>query len=76
MSKSDNYTDVLLEEVNDKFDRIIDVVSQLQDELKRKPDREEFDELKSDVKVIKAALTDTNDQIQGHEKRITVLESM
>ena len=74
MSKSDNYTDVLLEDVNDKFDRIMDAVSQMQDELKLKANQSDIDEIKADIKIIKAVLTDTNEQVQHHEKRITTLE--
>lgn len=47
----------------------------MQDELSRIPKREEFDELKQDVKVIKAAITDLSGQVSDHETRITRLET-
>lgn len=37
--------------------------------------REEFDELKQDVKVIKAAVTDLSRQVNDHEHRIGNLET-
>lgn len=76
MSKDEGYLGVILEDMNDKFDRIIEAVGQMQDELQKKPDREEFDELKADVKIIKAALTDTNARVHDHEVRIAKLETV
>ena len=71
----DNYTDVLLEDVNSKFGRLIDAVSQMQDELKSKADKDDISALRSDINVIKAAVTDTNEQVRDHEVRIASLES-
>ena len=44
-------------------------------ELKRMPKREEFDELKQDVKVVRAAATDTSHQVHDLERRVSRLEA-
>lgn len=75
MSSDKDNLEVILEDMNGKFDRLIEVTDQIQDELKTKPSREEFDELKADVKIIKAAVTDHSAQLNNHERRITHLEA-
>lgn len=54
---------------------VLDIVSAMCEELSRVPKREEFDELKQDVKVIKAAVTDLSQQVANHERRISRLEA-
>ncbi|MEI6237801.1 MAG: hypothetical protein WCP03_04350 [Candidatus Saccharibacteria bacterium] len=71
-----SHTDILLEEMNSKFEAVIEVVGQMQDQLKDIPKRDEFEELKSDVKIIKTAVVDRSNQLNSHEKRITRLESL
>ncbi len=75
MSKK-NYTDVLLEEMNGKFDLLLEAISPLKD---MQNDmflmKEDISELKTDVKIIKAEVTDTNVQVIEHEARITELEA-
>ena len=71
----DNYIGVLLEHVRDQNKAVLEAVSDMRAELKRVPKREEFDELKQDVKVIKAAVTDLSRQVNDHEHRIGDLET-
>jgi len=73
MSKKD-YTDVLLEGINGKFDRLLEVIIQMRNDMKGMA-RQDLEEVKADVKVIKAVLTDTNVQVRDHETRITELET-
>ena len=75
MSSDKDHLEVILEDMNGKFDRLIEVTVQIQDELRTKPSREEFDDLKADVKIIKAAVTEHSVQLNDHEKRITHLEA-
>lgn len=70
-----NNAEVLLEELNGKFDFMIEAMGQMQGQINRLPEREEFDDLKADVKIIKAAATINTRDIANHEKRITKLES-
>jgi hypothetical protein len=71
----DNYTGLLLEQIRDQNKAVLEAVGDMRAELKRVPKREEFDELKQDVKIIKAAVTDLSRQVNNHEHRIGNLET-
>lgn len=73
MSTTDD-TNVLLEDINSKFDQIIEVVGTLGDKIDRKADAEQVAEIKADIKVIKAAVTGHGTELQDHEQRISHLE--
>jgi hypothetical protein len=66
---NNNYHDVLLEQIRDQNQIILEAVSGMRAELALVPKREEFDELKQDVKVIKTAVTDLSHQVADHEHR-------
>jgi len=71
---SDN--DILLEHMDNRFDAVIEAVGQMQDQLKVLPAMQaDLEEVKSDVKTIKAVVTDQSSQLNDHETRISVLES-
>lgn len=72
----DNYLGILLEEIRDQNKAVLETVGDMRAELKKVPKRDEFDELKQDVKVIKAAVTDLSHQVNDHERRITRLEAV
>lgn len=72
---SKNHTDVLLEDMNAKFDVMMEAIVQLRSDMKEMTTKADFEEVKQDVKTIKAAVTDTNTQVQDHEHRITSLEA-
>ena len=71
----DNYLGVLLEEIRDQNRAVLEAVGSMREDLNHLPKREEFDELKQDVKIIKAAVTDLSHQVNDHEHRITRLEA-
>ncbi len=71
--KADDRLAVALEHMDDKFSLFLENVDTLVDN-KLKPIIRDIDELKSDMKVVKAVLTSTTDQVDNHENRITVLE--
>lgn len=71
---NDNYIGILLEQIRDEVKAVHEGVGGMREELKSVPKREEFDELKADVKVIKAAVTDLSRQVGDHGHRIDVLE--
>lgn len=50
------------------MDGVVEAVGQLQDQVKNLPTRDEFNELKGDIKAIKVA-------VSNHEQRITQLET-
>lgn len=74
MSDQD-YTAILLEEIRDQNKAVLEAVGGMRKELADVPKHDEFDELKQDVKVIKAAVVDLSHQVADHEHRITRLEA-
>jgi hypothetical protein len=59
----------------DQVQLILEIVTDMQAKITQLPTRQEFNELKQDTKVIKAAVTDTSRQVHDHERRITRLEA-
>lgn len=70
-----NRFSVLLEEIRDQNKTVLEAVNDMRAELAQMPKREDFDELKQDVKIIKAAVTDLSRQVNDHEHRISRLEA-
>lgn len=71
-----NYLSAVLEEVRDQNKAVLENVGMMQNDMKLLAKQADLEEVKNDVKTIKHALRDTNNQIHGHEKRITKLESV
>ncbi|MDO8591430.1 MAG: hypothetical protein Q7R60_00695 [bacterium] len=71
-----DYNGVLLEDINGKFDAILDSVKGIREQVNELPTRNEFDELKDDVKTIKAVVTQTNKDLDKLDSRVTVLEKV
>ena len=70
-----DYMAVLLEEIRDQNKAVLEAVGDMQKQLADVPKRAEFDELRADVRVIRAAVTDISEQVGDHEQRITRLEA-
>lgn len=70
-----NHADILLKDINGKFDAVLEAVGQIQSQIKNLPTRDEFTRLKDDVKTIKLAVTGHSEQLNDNEKRITQLEA-
>ena len=78
MGDDKNYTNVILEEIRSQMSAVLEIVSDNQRKLGNMPTREEFDDLKTDVRTIKRAVVD-NDKTTRHElelldRRVTELE--
>ena len=75
-SPDDSYTNVLLEEIRAQNKAVLEYVGEIP-KLAARLDRIEQNvvELKQDVKVIKAAVTDVSHQVSNHEQRISRLEA-
>lgn len=77
MSSDD--TKVIIEYFDDKFAVLIEnvetVIKTRVREIIREEISAELEPINADIKVIKAAVTDTNIQVQDHERRITHLEA-
>ncbi|HEX5448314.1 MAG TPA: hypothetical protein VFW90_03905 [Candidatus Saccharimonadales bacterium] len=67
-----NYTEALLEDINGKFDAVLNGLQGIREVMAR---QEDLEEVKADIKTIKIAVTDTSTQVQDHERRITHLEA-
>lgn len=72
-----NYLAVLLEEVRDQNRLIMENLGTLLG-LPAKVDRLEIDmsQVRTDIKIIKGVLIDTNRQVNNHEERISRLEAI
>lgn len=78
MGDDKDYTNVILEEIRSQMSAVLEIVSDNQRKLGNMPTREEFDDLKADVKTIKRAVVD-NDKTTRHklellDRRVTKLE--
>jgi methyl-accepting chemotaxis protein len=66
---NDNQFGVLLEDMNSKMDGVVEAVGQVQDQVKTLPTMQsDIEEIKTDVKAIKAVVTD-------QDRRVTELEN-
>lgn len=77
MSDNDaNYIGVLLEEIRDQNKAVLETVGDMQKHVAKIPYIEEtVTELKEDMKIVKAAITDVSKQQNDHERRVTQLEA-
>lgn len=78
MSKSDdNYIGILLEQIRDQNKAVLEAVGAMQQQVARIPAIEaDVAELKQDMKVVKAAVTDQGRQVHDHGRRIGNLEKL
>lgn len=74
MANDSNYTNVILEEIRSQMSAVLEIVSDNQRKLENMPTRDEFNELKDDVKTIKQAVIDTNKEVALLDRRVTKLE--
>ncbi len=77
MSNSDdNYIGVLLEEIRDQNKAVLEAVGDMQKQVAEIPAiKRDIGELKDDMKVVKAAVTDISRQANDYDHRITRLEA-
>lgn len=68
------------EKTKDDFQLVTEAIVSLKEQVDNMPTRDEFNELKDDVKIIKIAVTDTNKELHQHkasaERRLTRLEAI
>jgi hypothetical protein len=72
-NSDDNYTGVLLEQIRDQNKAVLEAVGDIRAKVENLPTRDEFNELKRDVKTIKAAVTATNSDLKKHKSLPTHL---
>jgi len=72
----DTRTEVLLEDTNSKLDALVEVVRDMRDYMQAHlATKEELGEVKADIKIVKAAVTDLSHQVNDHENRLNVVEA-
>ena len=69
------YVAHMFEQTLDQLKGINEGVTAIREELARVPKREEFDELKQDMKVVKASVRSLSAQVHDHEMRIGRVET-
>jgi archaellum component FlaC len=62
-----NHFSVLMEDQNGKLDAVLEAVGDIRAKVEDLPTRDEFNELKRDVKTIKAAVTDLSRDLKQHK---------
>jgi len=72
-----DYIGVLLEEIRSQNKAVLEVVGDMQENVAKISGIEQsVNELKQDMKVVKAAVTDLSNQVSDHEHRIGRLEAV
>ncbi len=67
VTKAINHFSVLMEDQNGKLDAVLEAVGDIRAKVDNLPTRAEFDELKQDVRVIRAAVTDLSRDLAEHK---------
>jgi len=75
VTKAINHFSVLMEDQNGKLDAVLEAVGDIQRKVADLPTRDEFDELKQDMKVVKASVRSLSAQVHDHEMRIGRVET-
>jgi predicted nucleic acid-binding Zn-ribbon protein len=75
MADDKDYAIVLMEQMRDELRAVHEAVGGIQEQLADVPKRDEFDELRRDVKTTMSALRDVSGQVADHETRISALEA-
>ncbi|HWZ65586.1 MAG TPA: hypothetical protein VNX65_02180 [Patescibacteria group bacterium] len=73
--QTNNYIAVLLEQICDQNEAILEGNMQIHERLEKMVTKDEHEQLKQSVGIIKAVVTDISRQLSSHEIRITRLES-
>jgi archaellum component FlaC len=66
---------VMLEQVLDQNRAVLEAVGDMQPQVADLPKRDEFEELKQDMQIVKAAVTDTNREVHDLDTRVSRLEA-
>jgi hypothetical protein len=70
-----DYSAVLLEQLVDQNKAVLEAVGDIQRKVANLPTRDDFDELRRDMKTTMSALRDVSGQVADHEIRISALEA-
>ena len=67
VTKAINHFSVLMEDQNGKLDAVLEAVGDIRAKVDNLPTRAEFDELKQDVRIIKAVAVDISRDLAEHK---------
>lgn len=76
MSKSENYTNAILEDINSKFDAVLEIVTPLvtlPEQVRRL--QSEVDAIRTDIKTMGFVVKDHSGQLRTHDGRLLNLET-
>lgn len=77
MGSKNDHTDVLLEDINGKFDAILEAVGTMQDQVKKIPKMaERLEKLESDMNMVKLATMGTSGDLKLIKIRTEKLENI
>ena len=65
----------MLEQMRDELRVVHEAVGGIQEQLADVPKRDEFDELRQEVRLIRAAVTATNEDVAGLKLRVDALDA-
>jgi polyhydroxyalkanoate synthesis regulator phasin len=75
-SPDDNYVGLLLEQIRDQNKAVLEAVGDMQQKVAVLPAmQQDIAELKQEMKVVRAATTDTSRQVHDLERRVSRLEA-
>jgi hypothetical protein len=74
MTKDDDYTNVLLEQIRDQNKAVLEAVGQVQERVELLATKEDLRQLETKVDTIQAAVTYTNKDLLTLDGRVTRLE--
>jgi predicted nucleic acid-binding Zn-ribbon protein len=66
---------IVVEQMRDELRAVHEAVGDIQEQLADVPKRDEFDELRQEVRLIRAAVTATNEDVAGLKQRVDALEA-
>lgn len=74
MTKDDEHTNIILEEIRDQNKALVEAVGQMQEKMETLASKEDVARLETKVDTIQAAVRDTNKDVAELDQRVTTLE--
>jgi len=75
MTRSEKqYFEIMLEEMNGKFDFVIEMIHLMNENMKSLAKQEDLEDVKREVQTIKLSLRMTDETVFDHERRLKKLE--
>ena len=68
----DSYVGVMLEQIRDEIRAVHEEVAGIRDKVDNQPTRDEFDELRQDAHVLKAAVADLSHDVKVTKARASI----